>query len=116
VTLDRAQRGPDHPFAMEMGPFKAYVAALKRQRPGREPAGGTFLEPSAREWQNRTLALKSVISRRALDAGHVLTAEDVYLARPGSGIEAAAWSRVLGRALKRAVAAETPLAWDDLSS
>lgn len=116
VTLDRTQPGPDHPFAMEMAPFREYVEALKARRPEGAGAPGAFADPSPREIANRPLALKSVISRRALAAGHVLTEADVYLARPGSGIPPGALPRILGRALIRPVAAETPLQWRDLQT
>jgi N,N'-diacetyllegionaminate synthase len=113
VTLDRTQPGPDHSFATEMGPFKAYVEALKRQ-PVEDAAAGAFVEMSERERVNRLVALKSIISRRPLEAGHVLTPDDVYLARPGSGIAPASLPQVLGRRLARTVSGETPLQWEDV--
>jgi sialic acid synthase SpsE len=115
VTLDRTQPGPDHPFAMDMAAFAEYVAALKQRQPDERTAPtGTFADPSPREIANRPLALKSIISRRALAAGQVLTEADVYLARPGSGIPPAALPAVLGRPLIRSIPAETPLQWHDL--
>jgi sialic acid synthase SpsE len=116
VTLDRTQPGPDHSFALEMGPFKDYVTALKEQRPQQTIASDAFLEPPEQERRNRVLALKSIVSRRALETGRVLAADDVYLARPGSGISPADLPQVLGRALRRPVTEETPLQWDDLES
>ncbi len=116
VTLDRAQPGPDHSFAMEIAPFADYVAALKRTRPAAWPAAGTFLEPSPRERDNRQLALKSIITRRPLAAGQLLTENDVYMSRPGTGISPADLSRAIGRVLVRSVADETPLQWDDLTT
>jgi N,N'-diacetyllegionaminate synthase len=116
VTLDRTQPGPDHSFALEMGPFKDYVAALKESHPQDTSAPDVFLDPPERELLNRVLALKSIVSRRALEAGRVLAMDDVYLARPGSGISPADLPRVLGRTLRRPVAEEMPLQWDDLES
>jgi sialic acid synthase SpsE len=116
VTLDRTQPGPDHPFAMEMAPFAAYVEALKHRRPEPAAAPDAFVAPPPREIANRPLALKSVISRRLLEAGHVVTEADVYLARPGSGIPPGALSRVLGRTLIRSIPAETPVQWLDLQT
>jgi len=116
VTLDRTQPGPDHSFAMEMGPFKEYVRALKHRAPAGTTPAETFLEPSRRERQNRTLALKSIVSRGRLEAGHALTEDDVYMARPGSGISPADLPQVLGHVLVRSVAEETPLQQDDLES
>jgi N,N'-diacetyllegionaminate synthase len=114
VTLDRTQPGPDHSFAMEMTAFADYVAALKRHTPAAEIATGAFVEPDERERRNRALALKSIVSRRPLEAGRVLAIDDVYMARPGSGISPADLPQVIGRVLARPVAEETPLQWDDV--
>jgi N,N'-diacetyllegionaminate synthase len=116
VTLDRTQPGPDHSFALEMASFKDYVAALKQSGPHDASAPDEFLDPPEREIRNRLLALKSIISRRPLEAGRVLAIDDVYLARPGTGISPADLPLVLGRALRRSVAAEMPLQWDDVES
>lgn len=116
VTLNRTQPGPDHSFAMEMRPFADYVAALKEHVPQGGAAPSMFLEPSERENRNKTLSVKSIISRKTLHAGHVLTEDDVYMSRPGSGISPGELSRVLGRVLTRPVAEEMPLQWDDVES
>ena len=114
VSLDHTQPGPDHHFAMEMPAFTDYVRAIKTTTPAPAPATGAFLDPAPDEWANRLLALKSIITRRDLPAGAVIATDDVYCARPGTGIPPAAWSEVVGRKLTHAVAAETPLQWDDL--
>ena len=116
VTLDRTQPGPDHGFAMEMQPFTAYVAALKETRRTDVAATAPFLDPVERELEDRTQYVKSIITRRPLGAGHVLTLDDVYLARPGSGIAPDRLPRVVGRIVVRPISAETPLQWDDLAS
>jgi N-acetylneuraminate synthase/N,N'-diacetyllegionaminate synthase len=114
VTTDRTQAGPDHPFAMEMSQLKEYVVTLKRVPLKQGNAPEEFLEPLERELRNREKSVKSIISRRALAAGHVLVADDIYLARPGSGISPAELSHVLGQTLVRPVAEELPLQWDDM--
>jgi sialic acid synthase SpsE len=48
-------------------------------------------------------------------AGHVLTETDLALLRPASGIEPKHFEAVQGRVLARAVAAGSPLMWDDLA-
>jgi N,N'-diacetyllegionaminate synthase len=114
VTLDRTQPGPDHSFAMEMNEFATYVKALKAAVTHPAEARTEFLMPPPAEWRNRALALKSIIVRRPLPAGHLLSAGDVYMARPGSGISPARWPQVVGRTLARSVEGEVPLQWDDL--
>lgn len=115
VTLDKTQSGPDHSFAMEMDEFRDYVTALKAESPGELPAGA-FIEPTGAERANRLLALKSVISKRALAAGGVVTPADVYLARPGTGIPPSSLEVILGRRLRQSVEAEMPLQWDDIET
>ena len=114
VTMDRTQPGPDHSFAMEMRPFSEYVSALKDAAPQGGLTAGAFLEPSQRETRNKPLSVKSIISRRRLEAGHILSEDDVYMSRPGSGISPADLSRVIGRRLTRSVPEEMPLQWDDV--
>jgi N-acetylneuraminate synthase len=56
---------------------------------------------------------KSIVAAHDLSAGHSLTANDLALKKPGTGIPAARFNEVTGRKLKRAVAADTLLSEDD---
>ncbi len=57
---------------------------------------------------------KSVVAAQALPAGTVLTAGHLAVKKPGTGIPAARLSEVVGRKLKRPVAADALLSEDDL--
>jgi N,N'-diacetyllegionaminate synthase len=114
VTTDRTQPGPDHSFAMEIPAFGRYVAALKGTAAETDGTEGIFLDPPRREMRNKPLSVKSIITRRALPAGHVLAEEDVYMSRPGTGISPVDLPRVIGRTLIRGVAEDMPLQWDDV--
>ncbi|MBX7167452.1 MAG: N-acetylneuraminate synthase family protein [Pirellulales bacterium] len=61
----------------------------------------------------RKLFGKSVVAATDLPAGRVLAETDLALKKPGTGIAAARLPEVLGRRLKRAVAADTLLAEED---
>lgn len=115
VTTDRTQPGPDHPFAIEVREIKEYVSTLKHMLCNLGGASAEFLDPSERELHNRSKYLKSIISRCVLPAGHLITENDIYLARPGTGIRPAELSDVLGRTPMRLVEEETPIQWDDLA-
>jgi carbamoyl-phosphate synthase large subunit len=116
ITLDRRQSGPDHPFAMQPEEFAEYIATLRATPLGRPKVPAEFVPPAARELRNRSEYLKSIIIRRDLPAGHRLTSDDVYLARPASGIPPGELDNVLGRVLTRPVAAEEILQWDRLTA
>lgn len=113
VTLDRRSSGPDHPFALEFENLAQYAQQLKAKVEClSDPTH--FASPSKRERSNRSAYLKSVIVRRDLPAGHELTAEDLYLARPGTGLAPQTLHGLVGRRLARDVPAETPLVEGDL--
>lgn len=116
ITLDRRQSGPDHTFAMQPEEFAEYIATLRATPRGRPKVPVEFVPPTARELRNRGEYLKSIIIRRDLPAGHRLTSDDVYLARPASGIPPGELENVLGRVLTRAAAAEEILQWDRLTT
>ncbi|MDB3953104.1 N-acetylneuraminate synthase family protein [Alphaproteobacteria bacterium] len=114
VTMDQKQQGPDHPFALEFPAFTKYVDDL--QMAFVSIGKNTFREPSTREISNRSAYLKSLIATRDLSAGEIIKASDIYLARPGTGIQPKELCRIVGRILGRDVPAETPLMWEDLEA
>lgn len=56
---------------------------------------------------------KSVVARHALSSGALLSAQDVTVKKPGTGIPAAKLNEVVGKRLKRPVAADTLLSMED---
>ncbi len=63
----------------------------------------------------RRLSRQSLVSTRALPAGHTITRADLTVKRPGTGIPPYELDATIGRQLARAVGADTPLTPDDLS-
>lgn len=61
-------------------------------------------------------AYACVVTLRDLPAGTTLTPADLWVKRPGTGeIRAEAYEKVLGRVLRRPLAANRQLRWDDLA-
>ena len=117
VTTDKTQDGPDHPFAMEFDELAIYVKQLQANCGGvsRDPEASTdYINITPREEKNRAWYLKSIVARRNLIAGEIIQKDDVYLVRPGSGIEPSGLSRVVGGCLRASVEAGTPLQWTDV--
>jgi sialic acid synthase SpsE len=67
--------------------------------------------PMPSELDTRAVARRSLVTARALPAGHRLTRADVAIKRPGTGLSPADLDRVLGRRLARALEADTLLDW-----
>jgi N-acetylneuraminate synthase len=62
----------------------------------------------------RNIFTKSVVARRNLSAGTVLTASDLAAKKPGTGIPGARLHELVGRRLRRAVALDELLRADDV--
>ncbi len=112
VTPDKTLSGPDHPFALEFDELNTYISGLKETFSFLGDKG--FQAPSERECKNRDSYLKSLIAKRDLAAGEILKAEDLYIARPGTGIKPRYFDSVINSKLVRAVSAETPILWQDI--
>ena len=59
---------------------------------------------TASEARNRPAARKSIVAKRAIAAGEVLSEENITTKRPGDGVSPMRWHEVLGTRAKRAFA------------
>jgi N-acetylneuraminate synthase/N,N'-diacetyllegionaminate synthase len=112
ITLDRTLPGPDHAASMEPAAFAELVRALRRTERALGD-GAKIVQDCEREVQR--VARRSLFAARALPEGHVLQAADLVARRPASGLSPSRISSVLGRALRRGIAADAPLAEEDLA-
>jgi N-acetylneuraminate synthase len=62
----------------------------------------------------RNMFTKSIVARKNLKAGTVLSDDDLSLKKPGSGIPVARLPEIIGRRLKRSVDADALISEDDL--
>ncbi|MGE4430289.1 MAG: N-acetylneuraminate synthase [Sphingobium sp.] len=112
MTLDRDLPGPDHKASLEPAEFAAMVAGIRNV----ELALGNPVKTSQPcEESARQLGRRSVAVKRNLPAGHKLTADDLILLRPGTGLLPRMEGLIIGRILGRPVAANTLLAIEDLT-
>jgi N,N'-diacetyllegionaminate synthase len=92
-TLDRNMEGPDHKASLEPGELAAMVQAIRHI----ELALGTGVKtPSPSEQKNIAAARKSLVAARAIRQGETLTAENLAVKRPGTGISPMRWDEVIG--------------------
>ena len=110
-TDTRYREGPDISCSMDPAELSFLVqrsreirTALNNDKKRTEPEEAVY-----------RFARASVVADRDLPAGHVLSAEDIWVRRPGSGeIPARDFDRVVGRKLKLATRRNTQLKWADL--
>jgi len=98
-TLDRTLPGPDHKTSLDPGQLRAMVAAIRHVE---RALGDGRKRPAPSERSNRRLARKSIVAARPIRAGEAFTARNLTVKRPGTGLSAAEWDRVIGRKARRA--------------
>ncbi|MCL2647051.1 MAG: N-acetylneuraminate synthase family protein [Phycisphaerales bacterium] len=111
LTFSRGAAGPDHAASLEAAQFAEYVAFA---RLGYAMRGPYVKRAQDLEREVRQQTRQSVVARRDLKAGTVLTGEMLTVKRPGIGIPAADWHQALGKTLAKDVAANSILTPDDL--
>jgi N,N'-diacetyllegionaminate synthase len=112
-TLDRNLPGPDHKASLEPHELKAMVQAIRNIELA--IAGSGRKEPSKSEIKNKEIARKSIHLSKALHKGDILTEDNIIALRPGDGISAMEWERVIGRTIAHDKEAFDKLNWSDLS-
>jgi N-acetylneuraminate synthase len=110
IILDKAQPGPDRSVSIDIDDLRALVDGIRKV----EVSLGSDKQVHGRERDIREWAHRSVVTLRPLAAGETIADGDVWTKRPGTGIPSRELPRVLGRTLRRDVAANALLAWDDL--
>lgn len=111
ITLDRTLPGPDHRASLDLATFTAMVGGI---RDALAALGDGVKRPRAAEAEVARVARKSLVARRHLRAGTILAASDLAAKRPGTGIPPGRADLVVGRRLRRDVAADHLIAWGDL--
>ena len=74
---------------------------------------GGIVEPPC-EGNAYLWATKSIVSNKALPAGHRLTKDDISFKRAGKGISPSNIKRVVGRLLKKSICHDEKIQWKDL--
>jgi sialic acid synthase SpsE len=106
LTLDREAPGPDHAASADVAGFGRYVKLIRRAEKLMGHGAKRVLEI---ERDVRRVSRQSVVARRGIRAGAAIVEADVTVQRPGTGIGAAEFEGVIGRAVQRDIAAGTIL-------
>jgi N,N'-diacetyllegionaminate synthase len=97
-TLDKTMDGPDHKASLEPQELIAMVQSIRHVELA---LGDGVKQPTKSELRNMEVARKSIVASRGIDAGEVLSSNNITVKRPGSGISPMKWDDVLGSVAKR---------------
>ena len=92
-TLDKNMEGPDHKASLEPSELMAMVKAIRNIE---QAMGDGVKKVSASEKDNIAIVRKSIIAKRPIRAGEILTEDNITTKRPGTGINPMKWPEVLG--------------------
>lgn len=112
LTLDRRAQGPDHAASLEPEQFAQYVRLARLAWRLRGDGGKRLLDV---ERDVRELSRQSVVSARPIPSGRTITADDLTIKRPGTGLPPFMLGEVRGRAAARDIDADTPIREEDLA-
>lgn len=92
-TLDRNMYGPDHKASIEPDGLCEMIKAIRNIEIA---LGDGKKECSPLEQKNIIVARKSIVAKRDIKKGEILTEENITTKRPGNGVSAMKWYEVLG--------------------
>lgn len=111
-TIDTRLPGPDHSASLEPQELAHMVASIRAVE---QAMGSATKAPTVSELPIRDLVRRSATLARDVAAGETLTAVDLVLLRPGTGIPPADLGRIPGRRAAHDLAAGSTLQWSDLA-
>jgi sialic acid synthase len=111
-TLNRAMKGTDHAFSLEVPGMSKMVRDLNRTRVA---LGSGAKTTYASEADPATKMGKKIVAARSLPAGHVLLPEDLALKSPGDGLAPYYLEDCFGRVLRTPLGAEEALSFEHMS-
>ena len=92
-TLDRNMEGPDHKASLEPDELAAMVKAIRNIG---KALGNGVKEVKESERPNIEAARRSIVAKRHIPKGHVITEEDICTKRPATGLSPMLWDKVVG--------------------
>lgn len=110
-TLDKTDKGPDHPHSMEPHEFKFMVDSIREVE---RAMGSTCKEVVAEEGETVFVQRRCLYAARDLKKGDVIKAEDIDVLRPALGIPPKFKPMLIGKTVKEDIAKGQPLFWENI--
>jgi len=111
ITLDRTMKGPDHAASIEPD---AFAQMVKNIADIELSLGDGIKAPRGDEIETAKLVRRGLKAAADLPRGHVLTADDIVILRPQTGIAPRDLEATIGKKLSRALAAGDPIGSADI--
>ncbi len=93
-TLDKTLPGPDHKASLDEQEFKELVKGSKAIL---ESMGSSEKIVTNSEKKNIFIARRSIVAKKNIKKGELFSEENITTKRPGNGISAWNWNKILGK-------------------
>ena len=110
-TLNKFDKGPDHPHSMEPKEFKDMVKAIRELE---SAMGSTRKFVVDEEGETVIVQRRSLYARRSIEKDHRLELDDIIELRPQLGILPKYKRSILGMRVNRRIEEGEPIKWEDL--
>lgn len=110
-TLDKNMPGWDH--KVSANPEELNIISTESKRIW-DALGNGIKVVSDEEIAKRAKFRRSITTKSALKAGHIITYDDILFKRPGTGIPADRFMEIIGRRINRDIEEDKTLFWTDL--
>lgn len=112
ITLDRTMDGPDHAASLEPHGFKKMVRDIHQVSMALGTGQEKFI--SRGEILNREVLGKSLVAKRQIEPGELITADKVTVKGPALGLSPQCYPDLVGRVATRVIEADEPFLDRDL--
>jgi pseudaminic acid synthase len=109
-TLRRADGGVDSAFSLEPEELKALVTETERAF----LALGNIQYGVQKAEEKSLLFKRSIYVSKDVKPGDVFSSDNLKIIRPGYGLAPKFWDAIIGKKVKEAIQAGTPLTWENL--
>jgi len=111
-TLDKKAEGPDHMISATPDEMKYIVDSIRTVEIMK---GSEVKIPYGVEVQNRINNRKSIVAIKNIKKGELFSSDNIYMKRPGTGIEPKYYEQILGKIAHKDIEADEILQWSDFS-
>lgn len=110
-TLNKKDKGPDHPHSMEPDEFRFMVDSVREVE---KAMGSTRKEVVEEESETVFVQRRCLYAKRDLQKGQIISPDDIDVLRPALGIPPKYKDMIIGRIVKKDIPARDPIYWEDL--
>ncbi len=97
-TLDKNMSGPDQKASIDISELRQLVKSIRNIE---SALGDGIKRVTVSEAKNKEIMRKSIVARRNISKGEILSEKNITTKRPGNGISPMNWEKILGSVASR---------------